>query len=107
MKLSQMADEVKLDKVRLIPYLRLLKNRGFVEKQNLGENKIFYFVTERGLKVLRVINPIIKEAHKIQIRNLEAISSILSAANFDTNKEERHKRKWKLSDFIKIELGVP
>lgn len=81
-KLSQISDDVELDKTRLIPYLRLLKNRGLIEKQNLGENKIFYVVTDRGLKVLRVINPIIKEAHKIQLRNLEAISRILSAANF-------------------------
>jgi predicted transcriptional regulator len=73
---------VDLDRVRLIPYLRLLRNRGLIEKQNLGENKIFYVVTERGLKVLKVIDPIIKEAYKIQIRNLETISTILSAANF-------------------------
>jgi predicted transcriptional regulator len=73
---------VDLDKVRLIPYLRLLRNRGLIEKQKLGENKIFYVLTERGLKVLKVIDPIIKEAYKIEIRNLEAISSILSAANF-------------------------
>lgn len=81
-KLSQISEMVDLDKSRLIPYLRLLRNRDLIEKQNLGENKIFYSVTERGLKVLKVINPIIKEAYKIQIRNLEAISSILSAANF-------------------------
>ncbi len=105
MKLTQMSDEVELDKTRLIPYLRLLKNRGLIKKQNLGDNKIFYVVTERGLKVLRVIKPIIKEAHEIQMRNFEAISSALSAANFDTNEENRHKRKWKLSDFIKIEMG--
>ena len=73
---------VDLDKVRLIPYLRLLRNRGLIEKQNLGEKKIFYVVTERGLKVLKVIDPIIKEAYKIQTRNLEAILSILSASNF-------------------------
>jgi predicted transcriptional regulator len=80
-KLSEISDIVDLDKVRLIPYLRLLRNRNLIEKQNLGENKIFYVVTERGLKVLKVVDPIIKAAYKIQIRNLEVISSILSAAN--------------------------
>ena len=106
MKLGQMTDEVELDENRLIPYLRLLKNRGLIEKQNLGENEILYVVTERGLKVLKVINPIIREAHKIQIRNFEAISSALSAANFDITKKKRQKRVWKLSDFIKIEVGT-
>jgi predicted transcriptional regulator len=81
-KLGEISEMVDLDKVRLIPYLRLLRNRGLIEKQKLGENKIFYVLTERGLKVLKVIDPIIKEAYKIEIRNLEAISSILSAANF-------------------------
>jgi DNA-binding PadR family transcriptional regulator len=67
-----------MDKSRLIPLLRLLHNRGLVEKQNQGEQKIFYFVTERGLKVLKVLNPLIQEAHKIGLRNLEVISSTLS-----------------------------
>jgi DNA-binding PadR family transcriptional regulator len=67
-----------MDKSRLIPLLRLLHNRGLVEKQNQGEQKIFYVVTERGLKVLKVLNPLIQEAHKIGLRNLEVISSTLS-----------------------------
>jgi predicted transcriptional regulator len=71
-----------VDKSRLIPHLRLLYNRGLVEKQNQGEQKIYYVVTERGLKVLKVINPLIREAHKIQLRNLEVISSTLSGAGF-------------------------
>jgi predicted transcriptional regulator len=105
LKLTQISDKVELDKSRLIEYLRLLKNRGLIEKQNLGENKIFYVVTERGLKVLKVISPIIREAHKIEMRNFEAISSVLSGAvNSGIKKEKRPKRKWKLSDFIKIEI---
>jgi hypothetical protein len=102
-----MTDEVELDKTHLIPYLRLLKNRGLIGKNNLGEDRIFYVVTERGLKVLKVIDPIIREAHKIQMRSFEEISSALSAANFDTEEEKRPKRKWKLSDFIKIEVRTP
>ena len=82
MNLISLRNKVELDKVHLIQHLRLLKNRGLVEKQNLGENKIFYAVTERGLTVLRVVGPIIKEAHKIQMRNLVAISSVLSGAGY-------------------------
>ena len=66
MKLSQLTTKVELNKTLLRQYLRLLKKRNLVEKQNLGENKIFYVVTERGLQVLNVIDPMIKEAHKFQ-----------------------------------------
>lgn len=54
MKLTQMTKYVELDKVRLIEHLRLLKSRGLIGKEVLGENNILYFVTERGLKVLKV-----------------------------------------------------
>jgi predicted transcriptional regulator len=82
MNLTQLTHKILMDKARLIPHLRLLHNRGLVEKQNLGEHKILYVVTERGLKVLKVVSPIIREAHKIQIRNLEVISSTLSGAGY-------------------------
>jgi hypothetical protein len=39
-------------------------------------------VTERGLKVLKVVSPLIKEAHKLEMRNFEAISSVLSGAGY-------------------------
>ena len=105
MKLNQLTHKVELDKSRLIPHLRLLKNRGLIEKQNLGENKIFYRVTERGLKVLKVIGPIIREAHNIQVRNFKAISSVLSEANLSSREFAEKKPIWKkLSDFIKVEI---
>ena len=82
MNLTQLTHKVQMDKARLIPHLRLLHNRGLVEKQHLGEHKILYVVTDRGLKVLKVVSPIIREAHKIQLRNLEVISSTLSGAGY-------------------------
>ena len=82
MTLTQLTHNVEVDKTRLIPHLKMLHNRGLIEKQNLGEHKIFYTVTERGLKVLKVVSPLIKEAHKIQIRNLEVISTTLSGAGY-------------------------
>jgi predicted transcriptional regulator len=66
MKLTQLMTKVELNKTRLNQHLRLLKKRALVERQNLGENKIFYVVTDRGLKVLKVIDPMIKEAHTFQ-----------------------------------------
>ena len=66
MKLTQLTTKVELNKTHLRQHLRLLKKRNLVEKQNLGENKLFYVVTERGLQVLKIIGPMIKEARKMQ-----------------------------------------
>jgi len=66
MKLTQLTTKVELNKTRLREHLKLLKKGSLVERQNFGENRIFYVVTERGLKVLKVIDPIVKEARKIQ-----------------------------------------
>jgi len=105
MKLTQMTQYVELDKTRLIPYLSFLYDRGLVGEQNLDEDKKAYFVTERGVSVLKVVNPLIREAQRIKVRDFEAISSVLSGAvNSGIKKEKRPKRKWKLSDFIKIEI---
>jgi predicted transcriptional regulator len=82
MKFIHLSHKVELDTIRLIPHLRLLIDRGLVEQQNWGENEIVYVVTERGLKVLKVVNPLIKEAHKLQMRNFETISNTLSEAGY-------------------------
>jgi predicted transcriptional regulator len=82
MKFTKLSHKVELDTIRLIPHLRLLIDRGLVEQQNWGENEIFYLVTDRGLKVLKVVNPLVKEAHKLQMRDFEAISNTLSEAGY-------------------------
>ena len=82
MRFTQLSHKVELDTVRLISHLRLLIDRGLIEQQNLSENETFYAVTERGTKVLKVVNPLIKEAHKLQMRNLETISNTLSEAGY-------------------------
>ena len=82
MKLTQLRDKFEMDESRLKPHLRLLWNRGLVEEENFGDNTIYYVVTERGLKVLKVISPLIREAQKIQMRDFEAISSVLSGAGY-------------------------
>ena len=82
MTLTQLLDKVEMDECRLKPHMRLLWNRGLVEEKNLGDNKIHYVVTERGLKVLNVISPIIREAHKIQMHEFELISNTLSGAGY-------------------------
>ena len=81
-KLIQLSHKVELDTVRLISHLRLLIDRGLIEQQNLSENEIFYTVTERGIKVLKVLSPLIKEAHKLQMRDYEIMENTLSEAGY-------------------------
>jgi hypothetical protein len=78
MNVTQLAKKVDLDKPQLIVHLKLLKNRHLMGKEVLGEGNILYFITERGLTLLKVINPIVKEAKRIQERNFELISNIIS-----------------------------
>jgi hypothetical protein len=70
----------------------------------LDEDEKAYFVTERGVSVLKVVSPLIREAQRSEVRNFEAISSALSRAKFTSGIKKEKKRRWKLSDFIKIEV---
>jgi len=79
---TQLMHKVEVDIHHLMPHLRLLRNRALVEIQSFGGNGTVYFVTDRGLKVLKIVSPIIKEAHKIQMRNFELISYALSGAGY-------------------------
>ena len=82
LKLSQLRDRLEMDECRLEPHLRLLWDRGLVEEENFGDESNYYVVTERGLTVLKVVSPIIKEAHKIQLRDFKAISGVLTVAGY-------------------------
>ena len=66
MKLTQLTTKTELSKTRLERHMRLLKRRSLVERQRLGAGEIFYVATERGLKVLKIMGPIMKEAYRIQ-----------------------------------------
>ena len=66
MKLTQLTTKVELSKTRLERHMRLLKRRNLIERQRLGEGEIFYVATERGIKVLKIMGPIMEEARKIQ-----------------------------------------
>lgn len=113
MKLTQISHEVKLDKSSLLEYLNFLIDRSLAKKQYIGESENSYVMTERGLSVLQVIGPMVKEAHRIEMRNFEAISSALSGVTLTSEKINRTPKrniseyirektpKWKLSDLVK------
>jgi len=67
MNIRGLKTKVEADEEYLKQNLRLLWNRGLIEEENFEDNQIYYVISERGLIVLKVINPIIKEAHKIKI----------------------------------------
>ena len=80
--MQKLSDKVEIDNNRLIPHLKLLMDHDLIEKKPWSNNEIVYSITDRGLKVLSVISPIIKEAHKISIRNFKIISNTLSEAGY-------------------------
>jgi len=65
MELTQLMHKTGLSKRVLKQRLDFLIQQNLVEEQNLSKDKISYAITERGLKVLYVVVPIIEEARKI------------------------------------------
>ena len=65
MELTQLVDKADLSQSILEQHLDFLTQQNLVEEQNLGKEETFYVVTERGLKVLKVVIPIISEVRKI------------------------------------------
>jgi len=65
MDLTQLMRKTGLGKSVLKQHLNFLIQQNLVEEQNLSKDKIVYAITERGLKVLYVVVPIIEEARKI------------------------------------------
>ena len=65
MELTQLMHKTDLSQSVLEQHLDFLIPQNLVEEQNLGKDETFYVITERGLKVLKVVVPIIEEARKI------------------------------------------
>jgi len=86
-------------------YLGFLCDRGLVGEQSLGDEERVYFVTDKGLSVIKVMGPMVREAQRLEVRNLERISSALATTKFKVRKIEEKKPRWKrLQDFIKNEI---
>ncbi len=65
MEPAQLVDKTNLSQDILKQHLDFLTQQNLVEEQNLGKHETFYVVTERGLKVLKIVIPIISEVRKI------------------------------------------
>jgi predicted transcriptional regulator len=103
-KLTQIKQHVELDKERLTSYISFLYDRGLVGEQYLDEDENAFFITKRGESVLRVVGPLVKEAQRIEMRNFEAISGLLSRTKITSRIMKEKRKKWKLSDSIKIQI---
>jgi len=89
LKLSHLVHMVELNRTKLSSVIGFLYDCGLVGEQNLDDNEKAYYVTERGLSVLKVIAPLIKEAQRLEKRNFEAISSALSVISTDVMKKKK------------------
>ena len=82
MKLTLLSDKFEIGQSRLEPHLRLLWDRGLVEEEKFGENGKHYVISNRGRRLLKIIGPLLKEAHKIHMNDFEAITTALSGAGY-------------------------
>ena len=105
LKAEQLIDEVDLSKSILIEHLDFLYDRGLIGEQNLDDNEKAYFITERGLKMIKVIGPMVREAQRLEVYNLERISRALAGTKFKVKQIEEKKPRWKrIQKFIKDEI---
>jgi len=65
MELTRLIHKVDLGQSVLEQHLDFLVRQDLVDEQNLGKDETFYVISERGLKVLKVIVPIVEAARKI------------------------------------------
>ena len=63
-KLTQLMHKTDLSQSIQKQRLAFLIQQNLVEKQIFSKGEIFYTITERGLKVLNIVVPIIEEARK-------------------------------------------
>jgi len=65
MGLTKLMNKAQLSQDVLEQHLDFLVLQNLVEEQNLGKDETFHIITERGLRVLKVIVPIIEATRKI------------------------------------------
>jgi len=65
LNLTHIMEKTKINRNVLKQQLEFLIQQNLVEKQISSKNKVLYAITERGLKVLNVVVPIIEETRKI------------------------------------------
>lgn len=103
LKLKKISDIIELNKLILMEQLSFLYERGLIGEK-LGEEKAYY-VTERGLSLIKVMGPMVREAQRLEIQNLERISSAIAGIKFKVKKVEEKKPRWKrLQKFIKNDI---
>ena len=64
-ELTQLTHKTDLSQDVLRQHLDFLAQQNLVEEQRFGKTEVFYVITERGLRVLNVVVPIVAEARKI------------------------------------------
>lgn len=105
LKWKQISNEVDLSKSFLIEHLDFLYDRGLIGEQNLDDKEKAYFITDRGLNMIKVMGPMVREAQRLEVHNLERISRALAGTKFKVKQTEEKKPRWKrIQEFIKEEI---
>ena len=103
--MTQISDEIGLSKSILMEHLEFLYDRGLIGEQNLDDEEKAYFITDRGLNMIKVMGPMVREAQRLEVHNLERISRALAGTKFKVKQIEEKKPRWKrIQNFIKDEI---
>ena len=103
--MTQISDEIGLSKSILMEHLEFLYDRGLIGEQNLDDEEKAYFITDRGLNMIKVMGPMVREAQRLEVHNLERISRALAGTKFKVKQIEEKKPRWKrIQKFIKDEI---
>ena len=87
LRFKQIRRCVQLDISFLLEYLHFLVDRGLVEEQTLKNDKKAFSITNRGLSVLKVLVPLVREAHRIEVENFDRIDNIFSGLTVVSEKK--------------------
>jgi len=74
MNLTNLIERVNLTECYLNRYLEILADSGLISKQNFGNNKIFFTLTESGLTILKIYRSSLSEAQDSQRNEFKSIT---------------------------------
>jgi predicted ArsR family transcriptional regulator len=72
MTLRKISERLDIKETLLKKHLKLLQDSPLVLKENFGKNKIFFTITESGLRLLKILT----DTHSIQTSDFKKVTII-------------------------------
>ncbi len=86
LRFKQIRRWIQLDKSFLVEYLRFLVDRDLVDEETSEGGKRGFTITNKGLSVLKILGPLVREAYRIEVQNFNRTDSIFSGLTLVSKK---------------------